>query len=439
MKSLTLILGLILLSPPLLAKTLTFDDCSKVFLGGEKLESFRKLDEEENAKETNQVIEQLLKKKDCKALLGQGLLKSNGLLENRNSISSKILETFVNLHHSWLMPKDLDQPQRCNDKFHKDIYDFKTPAYHLTKTLFQTDRKAALALTSYSDLRSLRVGSNPIQSDLTGIKEEEYEKLLKLDDSFSLTGKEAIVGFLYRRNVEMKQVATSTLLSQKDSFTKVLSENKIPLYRHLGAGLLGTPSFLIHNAPQEAFDQPLYMSNGKNILPRKLAKSVLENLLCENLLTHKYSGEEDFSWNHPITKEKKCLGCHHSLDSMAAGFRNLTYVKSNESCSEESPQILIPQYFNTNYTMSFWQNLSDEEIEKKREFFTSYPVGYISEKKDEGRFVGIRQLGKSISEDPRFYQCQVKKYYQFLYNKVPSQELIKKLGEAYQEHQNGLK
>lgn len=438
MKSLTFVLGLILfLSGHPKAKTLTFEECSKIFLGGQTLESFRALEEEEGAQETNKAIDNLLKKKSCEELLKQGTLKNNGLLESRNAISSKILETFVNFHHEWLMPKDLDQPVRCNDKFHQDVYDFKTPAYHLTRTLFQTDRKASLAVTSYSDLRSLRLGNNPPQSDLTGIKEEEYEKIFKLDSSFSLTGKEPIVGFLYKRNVEMKEIETSSLMEDKSSFNTILSENKISLYRHLGAGLIGNPAFLIHNAPPEAFESALYKSNGQNKLPRKLAKSVLENLLCEDLLTHQYSGEEVFTWNHPITREKKCLGCHYSLDSMASGFRNVTFVKSGKECNEQNPQILIPQYYDTSYTLDFWQNKKEDE--QKKNFHTSYPVGYISKKNEKSRFVGIRQLGQVISEDPRFFQCQVKKYFQFLYKKSPPDEKLKEWSTSYKDHQDGLR
>lgn len=445
MKSLTIALGLIT-SFATFSAPLSFEECSKLFLNGKTLESFKLPEQEEESKTLNPFIDKLMSEKSCERLLKTALLKGNGLLENRNKIGSVILETFVDFHSQWLMPKDLDQPKRCADSYHRDIYDFKTPAYHMTRAFFQRDRKVSMAVTSYSDLRSIRVGSNPTLSPETGMSEEFYEKQFGIEEEFSLTGSEDLIGFLYKKPLSMTKFSREKLNQTNDSFNKTLGEGKISLYQHLGAGFLGSPAFLLHYIPQKAFDVPLYQTNGKEDLPRKLAKGIYENLLCTDLISFEHEkiivkpGESyPFSWKHPITRESKCLGCHEPLDNLASGLRNITFVKSGENCTKEEPQILIPQALNTSYTLNFWQELEQEEIEKKRNFSFSYPVGNLKFQNESKRFVGIRQLGQRISEDPRFYRCQVKKYHLFLFGIEPSTSQWENWSKEFQEHQDSMK
>lgn len=442
MKELILLIAIITNLSIATAKPLSFEECSKKLLNGLSLEEFKEQHKNRLEEKDFKKIDRIIVRKNCIELLHLAKLSSNGLLENRHPLSSQILKTFVTFHRKWLMPTDYDIIPKCNDTFHNDVYDFKAPAYHLTRALFQPDRKASLAVTAYADLRSLRAGENPKISPNTGITSEQYQKLLKLNEELPMVGEGDLLGFLFKQKLEIKEIDFTPIMKHKKSFEKTLEERKSGLHRHLGAGLIGSPAFLIHYAPKGAYRRELYQSDGKTKLPRILAKSILENLLCENLASHKYDDEETFEWKHPITQEKSCLNCHHSLDNLASGLRNLTYIKSKESCSADNPQILLPQYFVSSFSKKVWspsKKNGDNEDNKEQEFYTSYPVGNLKGDKENVRFVGLRQLGQVIANDKRFYQCQVKKYFQFLYKRPPSHKNIVRWATEYQNHQDGLR
>jgi len=427
MKNILLFTIITLLSPP--TWTMKLSDCEGALLGQVKLADHIK---KEASKDpiSSEYLSMLKKIKTCADLLDMATLKSNGMVKERNPISAKILERFVDLHHEWLMPKSSEQSPSCIDKYQWEVYDRLAPSYHLTRALFQEDRKVQQALTAYGDLRSVRAGDNPTKSLQTGLTDEAYQKFLATNDKFQFSSKEPIVGFLFKRRLSTTNFTTpnsSSPLTAQENWPK---EN-LNVYKHFGGGLLGSPSFLYFYGQGKAF----YRSNGRQILPRKYASAIWNNLLCEepNLsikqLTHQESSNED--WNHPITQEKNCISCHKPLDTMAAAFRHITFIPTRGDCSDSSAQIHIPFSFKATGTREIW---SKKDEDKNLPFHLSYPVGFHNEQ----RIVGLAQLGKSIAKDPRFYRCQVIKYYQFIHQKKPSDDFVETAAKEYQEHQNGM-
>jgi hypothetical protein len=57
------------------------------------------------------------------------------------------------------------------------------------------------------------------------------------------------------------------------------------------------------------------------------------------------------------------------------------------------------------------------------------------------KFVGFNQLGRVLAKRPEFYQCQVKRYYDFFHAGAPKpdEKVFDELASRYQEHQDGLK
>jgi hypothetical protein len=409
-------------------------ECEKVFLGDKKV---RNLIKEESAKETifSEYLDQLKKIRNCNDLLEMALLKENGMVKSRNPVSAQILNTFVNFHQQWVMPEDQEYSPACQDKYQWEVYDKKTPSYHMTRALFQEGRQAKLILTGYGDLRSVRAGENPKVAMGLSITADQYKEFLGTEDKFQLASDKAILGFLYKRKLSstnFKVPRSPRALVKEENWPK----ESLNIYKHFGGGLLGSPSFLYHYGEKRAY----YRSNGRQILPRKYASAIWNNLLCMEPRTVTLPSPEDpkTSWKHPITQETNCLSCHKPLDQMAAGFRHITFIPTRKECSTTSPQIYIPFSFKAKATKRIWDKTSSSQNETSNQqdpFHLSYPVSFHKEK----RLVGLTQLGKSLAEDINFYKCQVKKYHQFLYRQIPSDSYIDSLAQEYKEHQNGLK
>ena len=415
--------------------------CEKVFLTGEKISSFIEREKKQESPDA-QYISRLEKIKNCSSLLEMASLKDNGLLKDRSAIASTLLDVFNEFHTKWLMPTDYDRSLKCNDSYQWDIYDKSSPAYHLSRTLFQNERKASMAVTAYGEYRIVRKGEDPTISSRTQKTSQEYKEALGLERELSFSGQGEILGFLYERANDISQFELP--VKKNSQWQKAMPfQNEHNIYQHFGAGLLGSPSFLYYHLKEKAH----YSSNGKSRLPRKLVDSIFQNLLCsspekyfdkkfQNEYLDSFSDKENKMWNHPITKEQNCLKCHLPLDQMAAGLRHLTLIPSQKQCSspkgaQAKIQVLYPIFLKSTHSDQIWNTPNENES-----FFpSSYPVGYLGTKK----YRSLRELGKLISEDPLFYQCQVKKYYQWIHNKYPKEEVIKELGQRYQDHQNGIK
>ncbi len=426
---------LLFLSPGIVwADDLPFQACQKKLLSGKTIEDFISIEKESLGEDKeSQYLNQLLKlkeQKNCETLLMHAKLADNGLLINRTPLASQILKTFDNFHTEWLTPVDLDRNPQCQDKYHDDFYDPQSPAYHLTRALFQETRKVSLATTAYGDLRVVTKGENPENSKSTGISKDRIKEILGLDNNFEFKGEGEVIGYLYQRRLKMTPPPLSHI-AEKDSWKKEIQSKAFKVLDHLGAGLLGNSRFLVHYAPPEAYSNEIIRFDGNRKLPRRLAKAIVENLLCIPLNDHNLPFQEppqsEDLWKHPLTMEKKCVNCHGILDPISAGLRHLTFIKSKKSCSDF--QLLIPHFFQTQGNANIWSK------NEENPFHTSLPVGYFGEK----RFIGMSQLGKLISEQPEFFQCQVKKYFSFLTGKEIENTRLKSLAKKYQEHQNGIK
>ena len=435
---LSILNGLALVIHPTQA-AISFEKCQQLFLDGKSVTTFI---DKEKAKESPDSgylnkLKDLVKSKSCESLLRFASLRQNGILENRWEIGSEILENVTKFHSKWLTPENSDKSRFCFSDLQEDLYDPLVPSYHLSRALFQDSRKASEAVTSYGDLRSIRVGENPSIGPKSGLQVEKLNQFFNTEDEIKFTSNEALLGFIYQRRVKIKNFKAP---KEEGGW----SSGEINLYNHQGGGFLGSPSFITSYLPKGVKESSNYRSNGTTTLPRRIARAVLENLLC-----HKYLGDKTtvlseelgmvtkpvdnndgpIYWDHPVTKEKNCLGCHGPLDALGSGLRHLTLLPSQSSCLKDSPTILIPDGFKGRHYQKVWH----KNLEKS--FHQSYPVGEIEGK----RFVGFAGLGKRLSESETFYQCQVVKYYQWISGDLPSKELTKKLGAEYADHQNGLK
>lgn len=424
----------------------SFDFCVGKILDGKSIEDFIKIEEslESPDKVALNQWKSLIQEKNCISLLRHATLKNNGILKNKDRLAASILDQMTSFHRNWIMPKDLERGPRCFDKYSDDIYDYNTPAYHLTRALFQEDREGKSSVTSYGDLRIVKKGDNVETSPLTKLSGKTYQELLGLKGPLSFPSeKEDTIGYLYKLNEEITKIDSLTDSDINNSWETQRQSGRYKLINHLGGGLLGSPAFLLYFAPKGALEDHPFKTDGALKLHRNLAKAIYENILCEDLTKKDFSRvhsikESDLfnksnKWHHPITQEEKCLKCHAYLDPLAATYRNVTYLQSQGECGENTAKVLIPHAFKTSNAMELWSS------EKEQVFSFSYPHGLLDEKK----ISGINQLGRTISEDIRFYRCQISKYAEFFLEKNVLKEIkpdaLEKLALEYKKHQNGLR
>ncbi len=429
------------------ASALEFERCAEVFLGGNSVDTYIKKEEAlpENQRDEKYLarLKKIQSSKDCHELLKFASLKDNGLLIDRSLLASDLLETFNQFHYQWIMPKDLDRSKTCVDKYQWDIFDPQAPAYHLTRTLFQKSRKASQSITAYGEPRIVRKGEDPTNSTRTGLEGKTYKDNLKIEREITFMGSGEVLGFLFERSTN-SPVFEIPSTNQAQWKKKMPFQNEHNIYQHFGGGILGSPSYLYYHFKEKAF----YEADGTRKLPRKLVDSIFQNLLCSSpseFTTQQQlknftddflqinKEEKALPWNHPITKEASCLGCHLPMDSMASGFRNLTLIPSSKVCSEDNIQILYPVFLKSDHSGEMWQ-VGPKDTNENYDFSSSYGAGYFKGK----RFRSLTQLGNLIAEDINFYSCQVKKYYQWIHKQYPSDEVVNKLSKSYLEHQDGF-
>lgn len=436
--NLSILSGLALVTFPSQA-AISFEKCQQIFLNGKSITYFidKETSKESSDKNYLNKLKDLLKSEKCESLIRFASLRQNGILENRWEIGSEILDSVTKFHGQWLTPEDSDKGRFCFSNLQEDLYDPLVPAYHLSRALLQDSRKASEAVTSYGDLRSIRAGDNPTVGPRSGFQIEKLNQFFNANNEISFTSNEPLMGFIYQKRIKVKNFKAP---KEEGGW----SSGEINLFNHQGGGFLGSPSFISSYLPKGVKESSTYRSNGTTTLPRRIARAVLENLLC-----HKYLGDKTtvlseelgmvpkpndntegpFYWDHPVTKEKNCLSCHGALDALGSGLRHLTLVPSQTNCLNDSPTVLIPDGFKGQHYQKVWH----KDLDKP--FHQSYPVGEVEGK----RFVGFAGLGKRLSESETFYQCQVVKYYQWISGELPTKELTKKLGAEYADHQNGLK
>jgi len=427
--------------------------CENLLLNGKTLSDYikeaKELPEQQRDQKYLTALAKVKKLNKCSALLDMAELKENGLLIERSPIASDLLNTFNQFHFKWIMPEDNDRTKTCNDQYQWDVFDPKAPAYLMTRTLFQKKKEASQIVLSYGEPRIVRQGDDPTTSKRTQRTGEDYKEALGLEKEFSFIGDGEILGFLYERALNSTQF-TIPKSNQARWADKMPFKNEHNIYQHFGAGLLGSPSFLYYHLKKKAF----YESDGSKHLSRSLVDSIFQNLLCSS--PDQYFNQEDLTaftkefsqsntqstsetlWNHPITKEENCLSCHFPMDKMASGFRNLTLIPSSEQCDQKQIQVLYPIFLKSNHVQEMWRQASkdkNEEQKDSQDFSASYGTGSFRGK----RFRTLRQLGSLIAEDPNFYSCQVKRYYQWIHKSYPQEKTIERLGREYQKHQDGLK
>jgi hypothetical protein len=422
--------------------SIEFKYCQDIFLKGQKIADYIQIESSlpQNLQDTTYLnkLNQIQAQQDCMLLLNMALLKDNGLLQERSKLASDLLTTFNEFHYNWIMPKDLDQQVSCNEKYQWDIYDPKTPAYLFTRTFFQKNKKASQIVQAYGEPRIVRKGDDPLISPRTEINAETYKKELNLKRDITFIGQGELLGFLYEKPLDTSQIHLS---NKKEWREKIPFQNEHNIYQHYGAGILGSPSFLFYHHNKHTY----FEADGKRSLPRKLAHIIFQQLLCSTP-EDAFDPKEftDFSkdmntqktlWKHPITEEKSCQSCHYPLDQLAAGYRNLTFLPSHQKCDENQIQVLYPIFLKSDHSQEIWsKNQTNSGPTENLDFSTSYAVGHFNGK----RYRTLRQLGALIAEDPRFYSCQVKRYYEWIYQKLPDQNWLNQTTKIYQEEQDGL-
>jgi hypothetical protein len=196
------------------------------------------------------------------------------------------------------------------------------------------------------------------------------------------------------------------------------------LFQTQGGGVFGMSSFMLLNWGHE----PGRLADGSTKLPRRWAKEILGSLLCKDLPALRDSDAPPVSPPNSsignFRKGKSCLGCHATMDQLAAVGRNQWVAQSALQELNPPDQTFIPGHSaKVTYLMGRSKVTSSEPEFNWLEigvdgYEQQTPFGRLYFRTFDGALVdkpinGIAEAGNAMANTGDFYECAVKRYFEY--------------------------
>lgn len=326
----------------------------------------------------------------------------------------KVLNTFLRFHNSQLEAPDFSVETGETQMFTSDVIDSNEGAYHFLYSIFGSGSKFSDVVTRDYTFRAVRysekgqrarsiVGNNPAPTFLqglfkTGVKTPVFAPQLVE------TG--LLVGMVPD---DIKNEMDEKPFSDLYGPLKFDSRN---VNQHMGAGAIGTQSYLIGNFGKFNF------SDGGTGLYRRWGKNVLSDLLCRDLPALRSKDvlpEVHTNSNIAFRTGISCMTCHSAMDPMAGTVRNLRQVFSFnvnmfviglrvQFVSHRTPDMESAPMPTISADSNFYRRPAEGRL-----FYRSYDGSLVKEEIE-----GLEELGQAISQTNDLYVCAAKRYYRFL-------------------------
>ncbi|MBU6152731.1 MAG: hypothetical protein KGP28_00385 [Bdellovibrionales bacterium] len=201
---------------------------------------------------------------------------------------------------------------------------------------------------------------------------------------------------------------------------------------NLGGGILGAQGYLLAKITTNYFNripdttESTYrkdsMVNGVSNTPRRLAKTILSDLLCRELPALHESDVVNLAsaaYTVPFRKATGCTSCHATMDPLAAVYRNQVPIRSMDANSHRGFRFFATR----TPDLALNEPISNDSIFPPNgddpDFYRKPPRGTLRFKSYDGTLVeqqvnGIADLGTKISLTKDFYVCAASKFYRFL-------------------------
>ncbi|WP_127716039.1 hypothetical protein [Halobacteriovorax sp. HLS] len=356
-------------------------------------------------------------KKACLQIISHAKFSKSGQLENLDSKSFTVLNTFQNLHSSWFKLYNFNSDTQ--DHSNTNVFDSNQAAYHFTLSLFGQSYPLNNIFLSSKTLKAKRVGNDEnifqndrdisaIRSHLDGMHKRKWS-VGGVQDNPTDFGET----YLWKPElIEFGQLYAITELDSSTQYFTRLKESKriegINLKKSRFPGAFGSISYLMLNAGHNN-----RTTDGAEKLHRRWAQNLFSDFLCRDLPLIK-TEDATYSKNSKISFRKKssCMHCHLSIDPLASTIRNLEIFNAGEVFTGSFTFRAIQEH-------PAIHDFSDNLDKRDKYFFQRPPTGKLIFRDIYGKLISKKlsspaQIGKELAKLDDPYICTASRYFEFL-------------------------
>jgi hypothetical protein len=367
----------------------------------------------------------------CMEVLEKAVLGTNGEIKKVNGAYDpegiKVLSSFLKFHYSQFEVPSYTaalSEESSNVRFMVDVTDMNEMAYHFLYSLFHPQQKFSDVVTRNFSLRGKRFSMKSARTKNV----RDGAALVQFWEGMSHYG---ITSNIVEYNPPLTETGlliglvpdTLDIMLNPDLINTTVKANKFyepydfslfKINRHLGAGVIGTQSYMIGNTGYNSW------SNGGANHARRWSKNVFMDLMCRDLPVLRNSDvnsevviDSTFPWRHSNT----CMACHSTIDPMVGVIRNTKAGWSSSGDNSTKTSTYRIKYFglrNPDLAAAPHPHMTED-----LSYYRRPPHGRILYRSYDGTLVNsnvqnLQELGARIADSNDFYACAAKRYYQFL-------------------------
>lgn len=340
----------------------------------------------------------------CLEVLDMAKFTASGntrIADANNPVAVSVLRTMHNLHSSWLEVTDFPNiADFGNNRDIRDLYDPTQPALYFTRALFGASVPYSDVVKSTDHLRPLRTTDDPGNS-VSGQPKSASQFL-----SFKWAPNGTLLGAYDTDDMVWNYQFTSAS-GNPGSGTATAGRNA-------GGGIMGTPAYLLLTIAETADS---YRANGSSVMARKWARSVYNDLLCRPLPVVRMGDAAAFvdtNSSSDFRKAQTCTVCHVSHDRLSGVVRNFRYQVVARFQQTPPAGGVFPTWLTINQSAeTVWPINPDPNYAQRPPNGVFYFRNYLGELKNITNINGLNALGATIADQPDFYICAAKRYYEY--------------------------
>ncbi|WP_413557715.1 hypothetical protein [Bdellovibrio sp. HCB209] len=341
----------------------------------------------------------------CIALLQKGTLASSGALAVNDTESVRVLNNLYQFHRTWFPMAKQEQISGFQNEFDRNTHSFvelSSPALTITRALFTTMKYSDVlrGSNSYVPMRGTAGNIALAMTDAAGTVADRDVPATFLGTGM-ISGIHASPGSIILSNYSVPTEGLATALGAQTS---------INLYRALGGGILGQQSYFLLNVGHskgQIFDGALK-------LPRKWAKTTLEDLMCFALPALREIDIQSYinaGAGVTFRRAGSCITCHATMDQFATTGRN--WVVAETANGNQMKSIMVGNFNVTTAAANTWSANTVANFHKQNPLgklmIRSYSTGALINRD----VANVEEMGARLGELDEFYQCAAKKYFQY--------------------------
>lgn len=339
----------------------------------------------------------------CTEVLNSVSFNSSGVIATDNERNRIVLNNFHRLHASWFQIKAFAEVGNTRENQGMiETGDTSTPAAYVTRSLFSPTTNYSTIATSTESLRVLRTADNPTQ--VGNLTKSSFQAVFT---NFQFSGRGPIIGVVPSGNPVWNY-------SAKKNSTGELVTGSYYRHRNYGAGFLGTSDYMLMTVETDK----RYNSDGGVKVPRKWARSLLNDLLCRSLPLVRDADVTSFvvpTSTVPFRQSTTCVKCHATMDRMAFTIRGFGYAGVGGTAYTPSTGSLFVNMRSPKSTLASetgWPAVADTN------FYLRPPNGVLYYRSYSGNLInqplsGLQDLGNKLAAQDDMYICLAKRYYEY--------------------------